>query len=169
MENNEMKLKFENINFDNPPKFNDAKEQRYFEHICFELETIREETDDFQDEDAVEIFQREFRWLYSTMAKKFPTALKDYTPPQPSPEEVEAKIKDEKFMEFINSGNEKLRAKDFVGALSDFNSALSLGVNNEVATSMISGAEAEKAKHEKLLKAKELAGKYKKKESAPAQ
>jgi hypothetical protein len=154
--------KFENINLDEIP-----------DSLRFELETIQEETDNFKDEDATEIFQKNFNYLYFTIGKKYPTALKDYTPPAPTAEELEVKRKRDEFDSFINSGNDKIEAKDFDGALADFNHALSLGVDNEIASNKISGTErlkadveAERVKQEKLAKVKELADKYKKKETA---
>jgi hypothetical protein len=154
--------KFDNINLDAIP-----------DSLRFELETIQDETDNFKDEDAIEVFQKNFNYLYFTIGKKYPTALKDYTPPAPTAEELEAKRKQDEFDGFINSGNDKVEAKDFDGALVDFNHALSLGVDNEIASNKISGterlkadAESERVKQEKIKKAKDLADKYKKKETA---
>lgn len=156
--------KFDNINLDEIP-----------DPLRFELETIREETDDFKDEDAIEIFQKNFNYIYFIIGKKHPTALKDYTPPAPTAEELELKKNKDEFDASINSGNEKIEAKDFEGALCHFTHALSLGVDNETANNKILGteklkadAEAEHLRQEKLRKAKELADKYKKKESASA-
>ena len=139
---NEMKLRFENINLDEIP-----------EHIRFELETIQEETDDFQDEDAREIFAKELKYLYAAVQKKFPTALKDYVPPQPSPEEVEAEMNKKAFGGFISAGDEKLAAKDFVGALENYRNALNLNIDNESVRRKIENAEAEIAKQDKIAKA----------------
>jgi hypothetical protein len=78
-----LKEKFDNINLDAIP-----------EHLCFELETIREETDNFTDEDAIEIFQKNFNYLYFSIGKKYPSALNDYVapaPPEPTAAELEAK------------------------------------------------------------------------------
>jgi hypothetical protein len=102
--------KFDNINLDEIP-----------DSYRFELETIQEETDSFKDEDALEIFQKNFNYIYFVIGKKHPTALKDYTPPAPTAEE--------------------------------------LGVERD-------RVETEKVKQDKLRKAKELADKYKKKETA---
>jgi len=80
------KEKFDNLDFDNLP-----------DHMVSEFELIQEKTDNFQDEDAVEIFKRNFDYLYYQAEKKYPTGLKDYVPPAPTPEELEAKrLKDEK-------------------------------------------------------------------------
>lgn len=156
--------KFDNINLDEIP---DA--------LRFELETIQDETDNFKDEDAIPIFEKNFNYIYFVIGKKHPTALKDYTPPAPTQEELDAKRKQDEFNEFITAGDEKLSAKDFDGALVDFNSALGLGVDNETANGKISGAqtlkaeaEVERGKQEKLQKAKDLADKYKPKASVPA-
>lgn len=80
------KEKFDNLNLDLLP-----------DHMVSEFTLIQEKTDDFQDEDAVEIFKRNFDYLYYNVEKKYSTCLKDYVAPEPTPEELEAKrIKDEK-------------------------------------------------------------------------
>lgn len=162
-----LKEKFENINLDAILPLHDK--DRY------EFEYIQDETDNFQDEDAVEIFKGTFNYLYHSLQKKQPTAFKDYVAPAPTAEELEAKRKQDEFDGSINSGNDKIEAKDFDGALVDFNNALSLGVDNDTANNKILGterlkadAEVERVKQEKLQKAKDLADKYKKKEETPA-
>lgn len=79
-----IKEKFENIDLEKIP-----------ENYSFELENIRQETEDFTDEDAVPIFEKEFNYIYnSIIRKKFPTALKDYTPPPPTAEEIAEKLRE---------------------------------------------------------------------------
>lgn len=77
-----LKEKFENINLDEIP-----------DHLRFEIETIQEETDNFQEEDATEIFCKNFNYLYFAISKKYPTALNDYVAPQPTAEELEVERK----------------------------------------------------------------------------
>jgi hypothetical protein len=73
-----LKEKFENINFETISD----------ETLCFELENIKEKTNDFTDEDAIKIFTSNFNYLYFRIEKKYPTSLKDYTPPAPTAEEI---------------------------------------------------------------------------------
>ncbi len=164
MEQKTLKEKFENINLDS-----------ISDTLRFELEHIQDETDNFQDEDAIEIFQKNFNYLYFSIQKKNPTAMKDYVAPAPTEEELNTQRKKNDFDSAISAGDEKIDSKDFDGALIQYNIALSLGVDNETAISKIVGmerlkadAEAERAKQEKLQKAKELADKYKKKDATPA-
>lgn len=79
-----LKEKFDNINLDSVP-----------EQLRFELEAIQEETKNFTDEDAVEIFTKNFNYIYSLIAKKYPLCLNDYTPPPPTAEEIAAKVKED--------------------------------------------------------------------------
>jgi hypothetical protein len=79
-----LKEKFENINLDEIP-----------DHYVFELNTIVDETENFTDEDALPIFEREFNYLYNTIRKKYPTAMRDYVPPPapaPTAEEIAEKL-----------------------------------------------------------------------------
>jgi len=79
-----LKEKFDNINLETLP--NDA--------IRYEIRGIQEKTSDFTDDDALDIFSKAFIYLYSRIEKNHPDCLKDYVapaPPQPTPEEIEAK------------------------------------------------------------------------------
>ena len=78
-----LKEKFENINLDEIP-----------DHYAFELNVINEETENFTDEDALPIFEREFNYLYNVIRKKHPTALRDYVPP-PAPAPTAEEIAEE--------------------------------------------------------------------------
>ncbi len=92
-----LKEKFENIHLEKIPA-----------NICFELETIRDETSAFEDADALEIFSKNFNFLYSTIQKKHPDCLKDYIKPPPTKEELEEKKK--------KDDAEKLRLKKIADA-----------------------------------------------------
>jgi tRNA(Glu) U13 pseudouridine synthase TruD len=81
-----MKDRFENINLEALP-----------ETLRFELETIREETKDFSDEEILQVWKKNFDYIYQTIEKKYPVAMKDYVPPPPSEEELKAKAKLEKY------------------------------------------------------------------------
>lgn len=168
-----LKQKFDNIIFEELP-----------EHLQSELETIKDETNDFDEssdeaKEIMDIWRVPFQYIYTGIQKKYPTALKDYVPPQPSEEELDEQRKIQEFEQLSASGDEKFENKDFTGALEDYNKALELGIYNDVATSKINHiqsekerheqeVEAEKIKREKAEKAKAIAEKYKKKEGTPA-
>jgi hypothetical protein len=62
------------------------------EFLQSEFETIREGTLDFTDDEFVEIWQKNFNYIYSIVKGKYPFALKDYIPPFEEPEELEPEL-----------------------------------------------------------------------------
>lgn len=153
-----IKEKFDNIIFEELP-----------EHLQSELETIKDETNDFDEssdeaKEIMDIWRVPFQYIYTGIQKKYPTALKDYTPPQPSEEELAEGKKADEFRGLIASGQAKCEAKDFDGAIEDYKKALEMNFNNDAANAGISLAE----KARKAEKAKAIAEKYKKKEGAAA-
>ena len=58
--------------------------------LTHEIEHIREETDGFSDEDITPLWKANFNYIYKRVQKDYPTALKDYVAPPPTPEEIEA-------------------------------------------------------------------------------
>lgn len=65
-----LKEKFDNLILENIPKQGATWR--------FEIETIREETSDFKDKDAIEIFEKTFNFLYFMIEKTYPNAMRHY-------------------------------------------------------------------------------------------
>jgi len=143
-----IKEKFENIIIEKLPK-----------QYQYELENIIEDTDNFTAvEEILKAWTDGFNYIYATIEKKYPTALKDYTPPQPTEAELKA-IQDKKdFEKSIEAGDKCFDGKDFEGAIIHFNAALELKVNDELANQKL----AEAKKQDKIAKAVALTNKFKK-------
>lgn len=76
-----IKEKYENIILENLP-----------EHLKYEINVIKEETDNFESEEALEIWEKNFNYLYFVVESKHPVALRSYVPP-PEPEPVVEEVK----------------------------------------------------------------------------
>ena len=86
--------KFDNLIFESLPEF-----------LQSEFETIREGTLDFTDDEFIEIWQKNFNYMYFIVKDKYPSALKDYIPPFEEPEELEPELSPEQ-LEKIQKASE---------------------------------------------------------------
>ena len=73
----EIKDKFDNIDLEKLAELEN--------YIHDEIVVIQEETDDFNDDDMVDIFSKPFSAFYRRIEKEFPEALRSYVPPEPPP------------------------------------------------------------------------------------